>query len=288
MDIYKKRRICALIILIFLFIFIIASIKCCHSTKKSKGGQTGENTDSSQTEVIVPNADISDVVSAPAVTAPPEPVFSEWNDIDFVDAEFSPDDISLINKDYLKEIVIIGDSISRGYKVYKRMDDDNVIAEGSIGVRNVLETKFEYQSYSLDVLDILGRRKPKYIFISLGMNDINIHSEEIYTENYKKFIDEIFKVSPDSKIIVTAITPITYEASLQFTTNEKIDTYNEALRKMVFDLNNDSVYYINAARYLKNENNYLIDEYTSGDGIHLAPVAYDNLLSYMLMMLDWI
>jgi hypothetical protein len=45
---------------------------------------------------------------------------------------------------------------------------------------------------------------------------------------------------------------------------------------------------VNAAQYLKGDNNSLISELSSGDGIHLAAIAYDYLLTYMLIMLEWI
>ena len=85
---------------------------------------------------------------------------------------------------------------------------------------------------------------------------------------------------------MTAITPVSRQTT--FTKNENIDQYNEALRKLVYELQDDKVYYVNAARYLKGSDNYLIPEYSSGDGIHLATEAYDQLLTYMLTMLEWI
>ena len=92
------------------------------------------------------------------------------------------------------------------------------------------------------------------------------------------------KVAQCKEVILC--TPVSRQTT--FTTNEKIDTYNETLRKMVFEYNSDKIFYVNAARYLKGDDNYLISDFSSGDGIHLAAQAYDYLLTYMLSMLEWI
>ncbi|MBE6852720.1 MAG: hypothetical protein E7505_04510 [Ruminococcus sp.] len=287
MDIYKKRRLCALAVLLVLFVFMAFSIVRCSSKNKEKiNDKETINQENSGEEVIVPNADPVEVEKPLQITKPSERVFSELSEIKFENVSLEPEDISLLDQRYLDNIVVVGDSISKGYSVYGRLNADNVLAVGSIGVRNVLETKFEYKGSSLGLLDILEKKKPKYIFVSLGMNDINIHSEEVFVENYKTLLEKIFEVSPYSKIIITAITPVTYGNS--FTNNDKIDTYNETLRKMVYELNSDKVFFVNAAQYLKGDNNSLISELSSGDGIHLAAIAYDYLLTYMLIMLEWI
>lgn len=286
MNIYRKRQLGAALVLAVLIFSIVGIVRCSSGKKDGETVQTGID-NGTDVEITVPNIDVSELEEINKDNVPVEHVFSDRSEIPFIDVNFSPDDISLIDAKYLKDVVIIGDSIAKGYSVYGRLEDDNVLAVGSIGVRNVLETQFDYQGFSLEITDILNRRKPKYIFISLGMNDINIHSEEEFTNNYRNFIEEIKKVTPDSKIIVTAITPVTY--GNKFTQNEKIDTYNEALRKMVFDYNSDKIFFVNAAQYIKDSsNNGLISKFTSGDGIHLSAEAYDYLLTYMLMMLEWI
>jgi lysophospholipase L1-like esterase len=284
-DKYKRRQITALALLILAIVILVNMVKCTARVLRDKDKPDADyeisQSESSETE--------------PAETEAEDLSYSEIRSkLDFTPEEELPlenavlpaDDVSLINEKYLSDVVIIGDSISKGYSVYGRLKEDNVLAVGSIGVRNVLETDFTYQGYNLKITDILDRKKPKYIFVSLGMNDINIRTAEQYSSDYRNFISEIRNATPESTVIVTAVTPVSRQTT--FTKNETIDLYNETLRKLVFDLQDDKVFYVNAARYLKGSDNYLIPDYSSGDGIHLAAEAYDQLLTYMLTMLEWI
>ena len=284
-DKYRKRQLSALILFILLIVIIVSFIKCAagFSNKKNDPRNNAE-TAKPETSVTQNEEPKTEDMTHNEVHSDGE--FVPVGNIVFENVLLEPDDVSLINEKYIDDVVIVGDSISKGCSVYGRIKEDNVLAVGSIGVRNVLETDFPYQGYELKITDILERKKPKYIFISLGMNDINLRTEKQYTDDFKNFINEISNVTPESVIIATAITPVSRQTT--FTQNEKIDLYNEALRKMVFDLHSDKVYYVNAAKYLKGSDNYLIPEYSSGDGIHLATSAYDQLLTYMLTMLEWI
>lgn len=283
MDNYKKRRLCALSVLLILGMILV---RCCIND----GDKKEKKIEKIGTTVLEPDKPENSGTTMPFVTEPvttqEEPVFSEKGELKYQKVEFEPEDISSVNSEYLKDIVIVGDSVSMGYSVYGRLDVNNVLATGSIGARNVMETNFEYQGYSLLLLDILERRKPGYIFMSLGLNDMNLMDEGKYVTLCEENAKKIHEVSPDSKIIFTAITPIA--AGNTFADNDKIDRYNEALRKKVYELDSDKIFFVNAAQYLKNEYNCLKSGFSSGDGIHLAAVAYDYLLSYMLLMLEWI
>lgn len=286
MDIYRKRQLAALLVLLLIIFCIFSMVKCASGLTKPDDSTTAEESSADDDTMTVPNVEIPELSDMLEKEKETDSSFREYSSIAFEDAEFEPEDISLIDSRYMKDIVIIGDSISKGYSVYGRMDENNVLAVGSIGVRNVLDTQFDYQGYKLGITDILSRKKPKYIFISLGMNDINLRTEEEFVSDFQNFISEIKKVSTDSVIFITAITPVSRQTD--FTTNEKIDTYNEALRKMTYEYQAEDIFYVNAAKYLKGDDNYLVSDFSSGDGIHLAARAYDYLLTYMLSMLEWI
>lgn len=177
-------------------------------------------------------------------------------------------------------IVIVGDSIASGYKVYHRLPDNQVMAVGSLGARNIHDFKVPLNGVEYSVADSIKILQPKYICISMGMNDVNIGTMEEYIQNYTNNINEFLAVSPDSKIIVMAITPIA--ATSTHTTNTIIDTYNKALYEMVANRNDITIYYVNAAQTIKDSNNNLAASYSGGDGLHLAPTAYDTMLTYLL------
>ena len=181
---------------------------------------------------------------------------------------------------YTDGFVIVGDSIASGFKVYDRLPERQVMAVGSLGARNIHDFKVTLNGAEYAVADSISILKPKYICMSMGMNDLNIGTMDDFIQNYTNNINELLAVSPDSTFIIMAITPIA--AGITHSTNEKIDTYNNALKQMVEERNDIPIYYVNAAQALKSQWNSLDSAYSGGDGIHLTPVSYDALLTYLL------
>lgn len=207
--------------------------------------------------------------------------------------ETSTDELTLLSyndypEEYLKNIVIVGDSIASGFSTYDRLPSEQVLAVGSVGARNIHSFDFTVNGESMDILDAISIVNPQYIFMSMGMNDINLSTSEEYIANYSQNIDDILNICTNSTIIVMGITPIT--AYTDFSTNEEIDTYNEALKLMAKSYRDigKKVYYINVSRYLKDEQNNLKTEFSSGDGIHLAQSTYDYIFTSMMSSLEWI
>lgn len=276
MNRYKIRQLALAASVLLLFVIIAV---CCGSKPKKTNKKAVESepvqTSETQQETTAEVTSASESVS-----------FVENDKIKFLDVNFEPMDVSVINRDFLNDMIIVGDSISMGYSVYGRLSEDNVIAAGSIGHRNIMDTNFKFGNSESKLPDIVKIKKPKYIFFSCGMNDIRMMSEEDYTAKCIENADILFKACPGCKIILTAITPIASNSS--FTENETIDKYNEALRKAVFDSGKEDLYFLNAARYLKGPDNNLVTKFQSGDGVHLSGEAYDYMLSYMITMLEWI
>lgn len=196
------------------------------------------------------------------------------------------------NQTFLDSMVLLGDSIAYGFAVYDRLPEECVLAQASIGARNINTTEFTFSvgnKSNLNILDAVSIKQPTYTFMSMGMNDINMGSTDDFTNNYTTNINDIFKVCPNTTVIVMGITPIT--SSSTFATNEKIDTYNEALKQMCNTLKSQGlkVYYIDVSKYLKDESGNLYSDYASGyDGVHLVGTAYDYMFTTMMLSLQMI
>lgn len=190
--------------------------------------------------------------------------------------------------EFIDKVVIVGDSIASGFGTYDRLPKEQVLAVGSVGARNIHSFDFTVDGKTMDILDAISIKQPQYIFMSMGMNDVNLSSSDEYIENYNKNIDDILSVCPKATIIVMGITPVIHYSD--FTSNDTIDSYNEALKVMTKNRreNSQKVYYINVSGYLKDENNALKDEFSSGDGIHLDQPAYDYIFTSMMNSLNWI
>lgn len=191
--------------------------------------------------------------------------------------------------DFLNKMVIVGDSIASGFKSYERLPEEQVLATGSLGARNIHSFTFTVGDQELDILDALTIKQPQYIFMSMGMNDVNLSSSDEYITDYTKNINDILQICPNSTIVVMGITPVTLASG--FCDNSKIDEYNEALKSMATSMRElgENVYYINVSAYLKDEDtNALKSEYTSGDGIHLSGGAYDYIFTTMMLSMGWL
>lgn len=234
-----------------------------------------------QTEEITEIPETSSETLTETTTTTAMPVISGEKELgSYSAANFVPLTSSELASMYTDGIVIVGDSIASGYKVYNRLPENQVMAVGSLGARNIHDFKVPLNGVEYAVKDAISILKPEYICMSMGMNDLNIGTKEDFISNYKANIDELRSVSPDSTFIVMAITPIAADST--HSTNYTIDTYNQALSDMVNEIDYVPIYYVNAAQTLKNEWNCLSSTYSGGDGIHLAPTSYDTMLTYLL------
>lgn len=166
--------------------------------------------------------------------------------------------------------LFVGDSICRGFTAYNVVKAKNVFAAGSVGARNFFQMEFQYYGQPAAYSDVLDQTKPENVFLSMGMNDVNITSAKEYCENYRKIIDFTLENS-SANVYVCAITPIN---DLNFTEHSRIDAFNLAMRNYIVENYGRRVSFIDFGYLLKNPDNLLSAGLDSGDGIHLAPECY--------------
>lgn len=176
--------------------------------------------------------------------------------------------------DFISGCVFVGDSICSGLKLYDILPAKSVLAQGNVAARNIFDFKFKLDGDELSILSALVNLKPEYIVFSMGMNDVNITSEEAFCDNYSELLKLTESFLPDAKLIVLSVTPVTTES--KFTSNENIDNFNAEL-KLCLD-KSEKWTYVDVTRELKNSANALKTNYNGGDGVHLAPEAYQAIL----------
>ena len=139
---------------------------------------------------------------------------------------------------------------------------------------------FPYTNEEISVPDATGETKPEYMIVSLGFSNGIRCSEEKFKEYYTKLISNVKSVSPNTKIILQSILPISknYEKDNSGITNEKIDTANSWIHSIARE---NGVKYLNTASVLKDSMGQLSAEYDSGDGITLNPLGYQNIIEYI-------
>lgn len=196
-------------------------------------------------------------------TEPPEELDTFYSD------SFAAYSLTPQERSFTKDSIFVGDSICRGFSVYKTVHKENVFARGSLAARSLFDYELYYGDEELTYVEVLHRTDPKFVFLSMGMNDVNITDEETFCENYKAIIDTTLENS-SAAVYVCAITPV----NNSFTSNYVINCFNLAIRDYIEENYPERVYYVDFAKHLKDEAGRLRECFDGGDGIHLSPYAY--------------
>ena len=174
----------------------------------------------------------------------------------------------------LSDCAFVGDSICSGLFVYDVLPKDMVVATGNVGIRSLREYTFDINGGTYTALEALKVIDPKYVIFSMGMNDINMTSEETYCQNYLSFLADTQAELPSAKLYVASITPI--DAGSNFASNDKIDRYNAAAKAAVEQAGYG---FIDVTTHLRNDTGGLNPDCGGGDGIHVNKLGYYSMLT---------
>lgn len=191
-------------------------------------------------------------------------------------------------KFYQDRIVIAGDSIAYGFCAYGYVPYEHNIAKGSTAMRNYSDTSlfmFDPTGTDLPMMDAIKAVKPSLLYISMGMNDVNLIDAQTYCANYKEFIQKAKQQVPDCIIVAASITPIS--STCGFTDINNIKACNEGLKKLITELNDPNVLFFDAYSVIVGaDGSYSAPNTTGPDGIHLVGSCYQTLLEKLAVLLD--
>ena len=171
---------------------------------------------------------------------------------------------------FVEHTLFVGDSICSGFSEYGIISPDRVAAKGNLGSRSFFDYSFKFRGrVDLTYEQVLKLSRPRYVILSMGMNDVNMVNEETYCENYRKVIEATLSGSK-AEVFVAAITPV----CSKFCANSVIDSFNDTMREFIADEFPERVHYFDFGQYLKNEQGKLRTCLHSGDGVHLGPYCY--------------
>ena len=241
-------------------------------------------------------------------TEPPSETQTEAGDLPVVG---TPDSSAVLGEsadmgqEYIDSIIFLGDSTtyhlkSRGVltggkdtkQVWSGSDVDEsgkVIPAGTLTLDGRITSAHVYYprtGESLTIAQALEKEKPEYLIITLGVNGISyVNLDDTKSVNnfiscYKALVNAARKASPDTKIILQSIFPVTeaYSQNGNGITNEKIDAANTWITQLAKDT---GCKYLDSANVLKNDNGALSAIYDNGDGYHLTADAYRAVLQYI-------
>ncbi|MEX1308434.1 MAG: SGNH/GDSL hydrolase family protein [Eubacteriales bacterium] len=197
---------------------------------------------------------------------------------------------------YYESLYYVGGFEISNLALYTGIPDDHVFAkdDGFTQVSALTDKRFLVSGHTgfVTVPEAMGIIKPKAIVMSFGYNGAPYMSVDTYIFHYEKLIDAILKESPDTKIIITMLNPITYGAEQEeltkerdegvgYYTNAKIADINAALQglaieKRLYYLATDGVLHIN-----DDTDSPLDPAYAKSDGQKLNRTGCERVARYI-------
>lgn len=185
---------------------------------------------------------------------------------------------------YQERLAVTGDSLALGFNVYGFIPDMHNIAGESVSMWNLDYFTFDLGGGEMGMVDAIDYVHPRLLYMSVGMNDVNLNYPEPYVKRYREVIEELIKRMPDINIVVAAITPVCSYCNV--VKNEIIRDYNAALKEMVKDMDLPQVVFFDAYSVICDNELNLKDDYSSGDGMHLYIPCYNDILTALFDFLD--
>lgn len=149
-----------------------------------------------------------------------------------------------VGASYFDNVAFVGDSVSLKLSYYAastgKLGNAQFFTAGSLGCANALwEVSDEsvhpsFQGTKMLVEDCIANSGASTLYIMLGMNDIGLYGIDDTIENYKTLLGKITAKSPQIKVVVQSMTPMTSTSTIlgQSLNNENIKIYNSRLSQM--------------------------------------------------------
>ncbi len=197
---------------------------------------------------------------------------------------------------YYESLYYVGGFEISNLALYTGIPDDHVFAkdDGFTQVSALTDKRFLVSGHTgfLTVPEAMGVIKPKAIVMNFGYNGAPYMSVTTYIYHFKKLIEAILDESPNTKIIIAMVNPITYGAEQEeltkerdegvgYYTNAKIADINAALQglaieKRLYYLATDGVLHIN-----DDTDSPLDPGYAQSDGQKLNRTGCERVARYI-------
>ena len=165
---------------------------------------------------------------------------------------------------WFSDAVIVGDSVADAIHGFGWLYDQNVQAQGGIGLYS-----------SQEVIDNTISLWPSVVFLTFSANDIAAFGADVdsYIALYSQVVSELQESLPNTRIYVEGIIPCDPDFRGEYWYYDYMDEYNEALRKMCEDM---GITYFDPSFIL-----YAWPDTYNGDGFHPSWEFYPLWLTYM-------
>jgi lysophospholipase L1-like esterase len=203
-----------------------------------------------------------------------------------------------MGEEYIKDIIFLGESTTYGLWHYGVLPDEKnttnvwtgaTVQNGSICCAGTLslspsisQAKLFYPDTgeALTVSEALLRKQPKFLVITLGLNNgASYYTEDEFKQCYRTLLNTAISASQDTAILLQSIFPVAKSCKIRAYTPEKIRLCNS----WILDLAEEyGLGFLDTFSALADTEGYLKEEFDNGgDGIHLNHEGLLAVLHYV-------
>lgn len=182
--------------------------------------------------------------------------------------------------DYINKIYFVGDSTT--YHFYKGgVDKSHILVPDSLTLKLTSNiTNVMVGNSELTIAQAINKANCEIVILTIGVNGADNFSETKYKTYYQKLIDAILEISPNTKIIIQSVFPVTkaYSDENKGITNSGINRLNEWAMQLAYD---NGLSYLDTQSILKDDTGAQYEYYNVQDGIHMNEIAYEAIIYYI-------
>ena len=171
-------------------------------------------------------------------------------------------DSCLQKLEYKADVVFFGDSIIRGGDFHKAFPHQKIVNLGCSG---------DTLPGMCNRLSMIQAVAPKKVFVMGGINGLTDYNLSNCVKNYARLLEQLKCTSPNARIYVHSILPITKEKEKQICKNTTIQQFNHKIYALAEE---KGAVYIDL--YPCYEKDGQLNPELSKDGLHLHPEAYEQ------------
>jgi len=182
--------------------------------------------------------------------------------------------------EYQSKLYFVGDSTTYHFHKGGIALDHIFVPESLTLMLSSDITTITVGSSGLTIAESIKDSEAEYVILTIGVNGADGFTEKQYKTYYNKLLDAINEASPNTKIIIQSVFPVTkwYSDQNKGITNKGIDRLNVWLKEIALERD---LPYLDTQSVLKNTSGALKDEYENGDGVHMTKEAYTVILEYI-------
>ena len=215
--------------------------------------------------------------------SPTDVSISEFDIHDYFDSSVILGETEDYGSDYIEKIAFVGDSVPWQFGLQHQWNSNNVYAAACTGPSNIYSQKAYWKNVltTKTIPDLIKENKPEYILVSIGFCEIvSSGNVDLFISNYGKFIDDIKKNSPNTKIILNSMYPVISETlrGNEVPTNKQTNEYNYYIASIAKKY---KLKYLDSASVLKNSQGLAEPSLTGDDGYHPNISGMKKVIQYV-------